>query len=413
MKALLMSILLIASLFSAYAKETFVITVEGVITSYTEKYIETAIKKASENDGMLMIKLDTPGGLLSSTRGIVQQLLESETPVIAFVSPQGARAGSAGTFIVLASHYAAMAEGTNIGAAHPVNITGKDIEGHMAEKIENDTVAFIKSIAQKRGRAEQPAVETVTQSKSYTASEALSMGLIDSVSNTDTETAEKAALHLGTELSGLTYIKPTAIQKVAFFLSDPNVLVMLLFIGILAIVLEFKIPGTFVFASLGIAAIFLFLMGINIIPVNSLALLLVILGLGLLGAEIFIPSFGLLTLAGTASLGAGMFLLFSREGNIGISVSLWVIAGVLGIVLCVAVIIGRLIFKDFFAKPKTGKNSMIGETGRISSWEGLSGKIYVHGEYWNAKSDSELEKDDKAVIIHIEGMTVKVEKKSD
>jgi len=376
-------ILTLLPLFS-YAKDVYVVKIEGVITGYSEKYIETSLKEAADNNGALLIKMDTPGGLLESTRGIVQILLESSAPVIVFVSPQGSRAGSAGTFITLASHFAAMAEGTNIGAAHPVNITGKDFDGHMAEKIENDTVAFIRSIAEKRGRNEDTAVTTVLESKSYTAGEALELGLIDAVANSNAEVAKLAGAKLGFETGNIIELKATPIQKVAFFLSDPNVLIMLLFIGILAIVLEFKMPGTFVFAVLGIAAIVMFLMGINIIPVNLLALMLVILGLGLLGAEIFIPSFGLLTLAAIASLGTGMFLLFSRDGNIGVGVSLWLIGIMLGLILAIALLIGRLIFKDFKSKPKTGKEALIGKTGKVMSWNNNSGQIFVYGEIWNA-----------------------------
>ncbi len=222
----------------------------------------------------------------------------------------------------------------------------------MAKKVENDTVAFIKSIAEKRARNVTAAEETVTLSKSYTAQEAHTLGIIDAVANSDREIVDKASEKLGFKAGNITYLKATPIQKVAFFLSDPNVLVLLLFIGILAIVLEFKMPGTFVFAVLGISAILMFLMGINIIPINSLALLLVVAGLGLLGAEIFIPSFGLLTISAIACLGAGLYLLFSTEGNMGIGVSLWLISVLIGFVMAIAILIGRLVFRDFKSKPK-------------------------------------------------------------
>jgi membrane-bound serine protease (ClpP class) len=389
----------------ANAKEIYAVKIEGVITGYTYKYIKQSLNEASKNDGVLMIKLDTPGGLLESTRDIVQLLLESDTPVITFVSPQGARAGSAGTFITLASHHAAMAEGTNIGAAHPVNVTGKDLEGHMAKKVENDTIAFIRSIAQKRERNVTAAIDTVRKSTSFTAEEALEKKLIDAVANSDREIAEKFGYS-----PDITYLKATPMQRVAFFLSDPNILIMLLFVGILAIVLEFKMPGTFVFAAIGIAAILMFLMGINIIPINSLALLLIIGGIGLLGAEIFVPSFGLLTIAATACLGGGMYLLFSREGNMGISISLWLIGIMLGVVLSIVLTIGRLVFKDFKKKPETGVSSLVSKKGKVISWEGLSGKVFVYGEIWNAKSNEPLEKDEKIIILDVVGMEVTVEK---
>lgn len=396
----------------SYGKDIFTIQIDGVITGYTEKYIRKSLDKATEAKGALLIKLDTPGGILESTRGIVQTILESDVPVITFVAPQGSRAGSAGTFIVLASHYAVMAEGTNIGAAHPVNITGKDIEGHMAQKVENDTVAFIKSIAEKRGRNIKAAEETVTLSKSYTATEALDLMIIDSIANTDEQVVKLATGKLGFTAGEIIYLKATPMQKVAFFLSDPNVLVMLLFIGMLAIVLEFKMPGTFVFATIGISAILMFLMGINIIPVNSLALLLVIAGVGLLGAEIFVPSFGLLTVASMASLGAGLYLLFSTDGNLGIGVSVWLISILIGSILSVTILIGRLIFKDFKSKPKTGIDTLKDEIGTVVNWNDNNGQVFVHGELWSAKSEEVLEKDDKVAIVDVDGMMIKVEKAS-
>lgn len=407
-KALLVLTLILISSVS-FAKDVYIVEIEGVITGYTEKYIASALADAAENDGVLMIKLDTPGGILESTRGIVQTLLESKTPVITFVSPQGARAGSAGTFIVLASHYAAMAEGTNIGAAHPVNITGKDFEGHMAQKIENDTVAFMKSIAEKRDRNTEAAVSTVTESKSYTSAEALELKLVDGVVNTDREAADRAGEKLGFATGELKVIQAGPLQKIAFFLSDPNVLVLLLFIGILAIILEFKMPGTFVFAVLGITAIVMFLMGINIIPVNSLALLLIIAGLGLLGAELFIPSFGLLTLASVVSLGAGLYLLFATEENMGIGVSLWLIGAVLGLILSLVLILGRMIFRDFRSRPSTGINALEGKTCKVVKWEGKSGQVFVHGEIWNAVSETMFETGDKVRVISADGMTLTVE----
>lgn len=411
MTRLLLTLLILAASMTSYAKTVFVTEINGVITGYTEKYIKLSLKEAADANGALMIKLDTPGGVLESTRGIVQLLLSSKVPVIAYVAPQGARAGSAGTFIVLASNYAAMAEGTNIGAAHPVNITGKDLKGHMAQKIENDTVAFMRAIAQKRGRNVSAAVSTVTDSKSYTAKEALNLNLINGIANTDREIADMAGSALGFMPGKIVPIKATPLQKVAFFISDPNILVALLFIGILAIVLEFKMPGTFIFAVTGIAAILMFLMGINIIPVNYIALLLVVAGLGLIVAEIFVPSFGLLTLASMVSLGAGLYLLFSTEGNMGIGVSIWLIGAVLGLVLSVALIIGRLIIKDFRRKPATGKQALEGKTGNVASWDGESGMVFVYGELWNAVSEKPLKKGDKVTVKEVDGRRLTVEKK--
>ncbi|WP_303851620.1 nodulation protein NfeD [Seleniivibrio woodruffii] len=405
-------LILFAALFvftTAHAKQILVCEVNGIISGYTHNYLKQALKKATDEDAVLLVRLDTPGGLLDSTRKIVQMFLETETPVIVFVAPQGARAGSAGTFITLSAGYAAMAEGSNIGAAHPVDISGKDIQGDMAQKIENDTVAFIKSIAEKRGRNADAAVETVTQSVSYTAKEALEKGLIDAIANTNAEVAKLAAAKLGFQAGDITTLNPTPMQKTAFFLSDPNILILLLFIGIAAIFLEFKMPGTFIFAGVGIAALVLFLAGINIIPVNSLALLLILAGLGLLIAEIFVPSFGLLTLGAVVSMGFGMYLMFSREGNMGIGVSFWLIFGVIGTIAAIFIILGRLLLKDFHKKTVTGREGMTGETGIITDWDNGAGHIFIHGELWKAKSTFNFNKNDSAKVVAVQGMVLILE----
>jgi membrane-bound serine protease (ClpP class) len=406
---IILALLLLFSAAYAQAAGYYFARVDGIISGYTEKYIKTSLETVEEKGGTLVIKLDTPGGLLDSTREIVQLLLESKTPVAVYVSPQGARAGSAGTFIALAASDAFMAEGCNIGAAHPVNVTGQNIEGEIGKKIENDTVAFIRSIAEKRGRNADVAGQMVKNSLSLTANEALEAGIIDAVANSDKELVKIMAEKYGTG-TDITYLEPTLLQKVAFFLSDPNMLMLLLFIGILSIILEFKMPGTFVFAALGICAILLFLMGINIIPVNWLGLLLLFLGFGLIIAEVFIPSFGLLTLASVVSLGFGMYLLFNREGNMGIGVSWVMIIVVIGLVLFTAFLIGRLILKDFRSKPSTGVEGMLGVRGRVIDWSGNTGKIYVHGEIWNAVSGSPFEKNDEAVVTKIDGMVLTIER---
>lgn len=408
MKRLLIVLLTLAAISSAYTKELLVCDVNGIISGYSHKYIGEAIKKAKSEDAVLMIKMDTPGGLLESTRGIVQTFFESGVPIIVFVAPQGARAGSAGTFITLAADFAVMAEGTNIGAAHPVNITGKDIEGAMAEKVQNDTLAFMRSIAEKRNRNAEAAVLTVTESKSYTAKEALESGLIDAIANTDKDAFALAAAKLGFEAGGITYLKPSAMQKTAFFLSDPNILILLLFIGIAAIILEFKMPGTFAFAGVGIVALVLFLAGINIIPVNSLALLLIFAGLGLLAAEIFLPSFGLLTLGAVICMGFGMYLMFSREGNMGIGVSIWLIFSVIACISAVVLLLGRLILKDFRTKPVTGQTGLIGLTGHVTDWEDRHGHVFIHGEIWKARGP-ELNKNDRIKVLSVNGMELTVE----
>jgi membrane-bound serine protease (ClpP class) len=409
MKKLFLLILILLSQ-NLFAKNVYFLEIKGVITPFTVKYIKGAIQKAENDSGFLVLKIDTPGGVLDSTRKIVQNIFESKAKIISFVSPQGARAGSAGTFIVLASDMAVMAEGTNIGAAHPVSVTGKDIEGEIGKKIENDTIAFMKSIAEKRGRNVQAATQTVLNSKSFTSSEALQSKLIDLIVNSDSELLNKIEEKYQEKNLSPVYIKPDIYEKISIFLSDPNVLMLLLIIAILSIFLEIKMPGTFVFAGIGISALLLFLFGINIIPLNYMALLLILAGIALLIMEIFIPSFGLLTFASVVSLVFGMKLLFDKEGNMGIGVSSMMIAVVVLIILLIALIIGRLVLKDFKKKPETGMEKLINMTGTVKVWNDKKGKIFLNGEFWDAVSEDTLSVGDTVQVTDYKDMTLYVKK---
>jgi membrane-bound serine protease (ClpP class) len=409
MKKLFLLILILLSQ-NLFAKNVYFLEIKGVITPFTVKYIKGAIQKAENDSGFLVLKIDTPGGVLDSTRKIVQNIFESKAKIISFVSPQGARAGSAGTFIVLASDMAVMAEGTNIGAAHPVSVTGKDIEGEIGKKIENDTIAFMKSIAEKRGRNVQAATQTVLNSKSFTSSEALQSKLIDLIVNSDSELLKKIEEKYQEKNLSPVYIKPDIYEKISIFLSDPNVLMLLLIIAILSIFLEIKMPGTFVFAGIGISALLLFLFGINIIPLNYMALLLILAGIALLIMEIFIPSFGLLTFASVVSLVFGMKLLFDKEGNMGIGVSSMMIAVVVSIILLIALIIGRLVLKDFKKKPETGMEKLINMTGTVKVWNDKKGKVFLNGEFWDAVSEDTLSVGDTVQVTNYKDMTLYVKK---
>lgn len=410
MKKILVFLLVILSSSTLFAKNVYFLEIKGVITPFTSKYIKNAIETVKKDSGYLVLKIDTPGGVLNSTRKIVQHIFESDVKIISFVSPQGARAGSAGTFIVLASDLAVMAEGTNIGAAHPVSITGKDIEGEIGKKIESDTAAFIKSIAEKRGRNIDAALDTVLKSKSYTAKESLQLGLIDYIANSDSQVVELIKKEYNENSLSSIYIKPNTYEKISIFLSDPNVLILLLIIAIASIFLEIKMPGTFIFAGIGIAAILLFLFGINIIPLNYMALLLILAGITLLVLEIFIPSFGLLTVASIISLIFGMKLLFKKEGNMDIAISYNVIAAIIILIIAIALILGRLLIKDFKKKPITGMEKLTGMIAVVKIWEGGKGKVFVNGEYWDAEGEGDLRPGDKVEVYKYKDMRLYVKK---
>ena len=396
----------------AQSKDYYSLSVNGAITHYTYRYLEKAIKEVESKDGVLLVKLDTPGGLLDATRKIVQLFLSSKVPIVVYVYPQGARAASAGAFIVLSANIAAMAEGTNIGAALPVNFTGKNIEEDMKKKLVQDTAAFIEAIAEKRGRNVQIAKSLVTEAISLKSSDALKNNLIDIISNSEEEVIAYTNNKLKMESDyKIIEMKRTPIEKIAFFLSDPNILVLLLLAGILCIFLEIKMPGTFVFAALGITSFVLFLFGINIIPINYIALLLIIAGVALIIAEIFIPSFGLLTISSILALSTGMYLLFKREGNMGLTVSLSVMVLIIFIIVSIILTLGFLIFKDIKKKPVVGLEKFINKKAIVLDWHDKSGKILIDGEIWDAisKNNSIIHKNDNVIIKDFENMTLIVE----
>ena len=315
---------------NAYNK-IYSFTIDGVITDASASFIEANIKKAEQDNVPVLMYIDTPGGVLESTRKIVQTLLSAKVPVISYVYPNGARAASAGIFITMAAEFSAMSESSNIGAAHPVSSNGEDIKGDMAEKVLNDTTALIKTIAEKRGKNIEAAVGMVTKSKSYTSSEALKLKIVDAVVTHDELIKIISKKYNISENADIINIEPDFKQEIYNTIANPNFLAAVLFLGIILIMLEVKMPGTFIFAGLGIVCLIVFAFGANIIPINFLGIMLILLGFGLFIAEIFITSFGALTVAGLVSLIFGLRMLFDSEHSAGISVSLWVILLITGI----------------------------------------------------------------------------------
>lgn len=386
-------------------------TIDGVITDAAASFIEANISKAEKDNVPVLMYIDTPGGVLESTRKIVQILLSAKVPVISYVYPNGARAASAGIFITMAAEFSAMSESSNIGAAHPVSSNGEDIKGDMAEKVLNDTTALIKTIAEKRGKNIEVAVGMVTQSKSYTSSEALKLNIVDAVVNHDELIKIISEKYNISENADIINLYPDFKQEIYNIIANPDFLAAVLFLGIILIMLEIKMPGTFVFAGLGIVCLIVFAFGANIIPINFLGIMLILLGFGLFIAEIFITSFGALTVAGLVSLIFGLRMLFDSEHSAGISVSLWVIILITGTTLLIALLIGRLIIKDFTKRPSSGPETMLGKEARVIDWENGIGRVKIYEEIWNAYSDESLLVNDIVIITNIEGLKLKVKKK--
>lgn len=403
----------------SYAQEQYkkinAFEINGVITDATLKYVKENIEKSEKENAAVLIYIDTPGGVLESTRNIVQAILSSKVPVITYVYPKGARAASAGMFITIAGNYALMSESTNIGAAHPVASSGEDIKGEMEKKVLNDTVALAKNIAEKRGRNTAPVVAMVKESASYTSKEALDLKVIDKVAGDENIISLlPESLNISKD-AVIEKVEPDFTQVLYNIIADPNILAVLLFIGIALILLEIKVPGTFIFGTFGVVSLIIFAYGANIIPINFLGIGLIILGFALIVGEVFITSFGLLTLGSIVSFVFGLRVLFDSEKSAGVTVSMWVIIIIIGLLVSIALLIGRLIIKDFSRKPIIGLEAMEGLLVEVIEWDNVkhTGKVSVKGEIWNAVCNDEVNVGDKVRVVWLESLTLHVEKNNE
>lgn len=425
---LFLTFLILASFFTpspsvAAASEVIHLKVTGMIDPAVQSYIERGLKMAKEEKaGVVLIELNTPGGLLTATRGIVESILGSSVPVIVYVSPGGAQAGSAGVMITLASHIAAMAPGTNIGAAHPVSGQGQDIEGHLAEKITNDTVAWVESIAKTRKRNVKWAAEAVRKSVSVDHEQALKLGVIEYIASSVGELLQKihgrkvqmkeGEVKLVTAGSVLIPVELTTREKVIHTLSNPNIAYLLMMIGMVGLYIELSHPGVILPGVVGAISLILGFICLQALPINYGGLALLLLGLVLLIAEIFVPSFGVLGIGGIISLFLGsMFLIDPAMSDLTISLNviLPTVLSVGGIMLFIAVFVLKALRK----KTSVGAEALIGKEGEVVTDfdENLHGKVFVYGDTWNAKCEERLKKGDTVMVTEIHDMTLTVRKK--
>jgi len=431
----------------AYAdvsKNVTTITINGTINPSTTDYIKAGLIEAEVNNSeALLILLDTPGGLLTSTKDIVKLLLNSEIPVIVYVFPKGSSATSAGVFITMASNVAAMAPGTSIGAAHPVSIGGKNTKPKkninpldkkneakekkeaenadiMSEKIENYAISFLQSIAEERGRNIEWAEQAVKNSDSITATEALNLNVIDVISpnvpsllnsiNGKKIKVNDKQLVLKTSGAKQKFFEMSLKQKIVNILSTPDIAFLLLSLGSLGILIEFYNPGTIFPGVAGLISLLIGFVSLQILPFNYGGLALVFVGLGLFVAEVYVTSYGLLSLAGLISFVFGAILLFeTNESDVKVGHGvIFATSATLGIFfLYVAYSVSRTLKLSTMS----GFEGMIGEQGEVISWENGSGKIFLNGEYWNAFSDDALQTGDKVNVTESTGsLNIKVSK---
>jgi len=401
---------------SAAENEVYIIEISGSINPAVADFLKRGISQASEEViSCVIIKIDTPGGLAESMREIVKAIFASKVPVVAYVAPSGARAASAGVMITIAADIAAMAPGTNIGAAHPVGAGGKDIGGKMSEKVTNDMVAQVKSIAEKRGRNVQWVEKAVRESVSVTETEALKKNVIDIVAKdlddlirqiNGRKIENKGVLKLDNPKK--TIIEESLRTKVLKIISDPNVAYILMMIGLAGLYFELSHPAAVLPGVVGGISIILAFFAFQTIPVNYAGFLLIILAIVFFIMEMKIASYGLLSIAGITSLLLGSLMLFEGNGT-DMRLSWKVLVPTLTFVSGFFVVISGLVFKSQLSKPRTGASGLLGEIGVVKKPILQEGKVFVHGELWNAISKDPIEKGAKVRVVKVENLVLEVE----
>ena len=418
---LLAAFLLVSSTFAAGT--VHVISLDASINPATADYISQSILRAHKaNAEALVIRLNTPGGLLKSTREIVRDILSAPLPVVVYVAPSGSQAASAGTFITLAAHVAAMAPGTNIGAAHPVGMQGGEPDSIMNAKATNDAAAFIRSISEKRKRNVQWAEEAVRRSLSITENEALEKNVIDVVAENVNELLSKID-SLEVEVNGSKQILNTKDAEVIMeemdwkhsildILSDPNIAYILLMLGMYGLLFELYNPGSVFPGVVGAIALILGLYSLHTLPINYAGLALIILAIILFILEIKVTSYGMLTVAGVVCLFLGSVMLIDSESSLEfISISWGVIIPTIVVTVLFFVFALAYGIRAQTRKPTTGEQGLLGERGEAISLLNPEGQVRVHGEIWNASTvGGKIAKGTTVVVTKVDGLRVHVKK---
>jgi membrane-bound serine protease (ClpP class) len=430
-KKFFFAVLLSVSVYSsiAAAEKYAVIRLDGVVNPVVSEYIKNSINLAAEDgNNFIVLLIDTPGGWMDSMRDIIKSMHTSKIPVVTFTFPRGARAASAGGFIMLASNIAAMAPGTEIGAMHPVVMipdflkqqNGGGTDNVMDKKILNDTVAYARSLAQKSGRNVKWAEEAVENAISSSYMEARKAGVIEIIAD-DIDDLMRKLDKRKIDFNGKAYtFSTTGIIKKEYLmtwkekavnrLADPQLLFVLFIIATVGIWLEIKNPGIIVPGTLGGISLILFLMGIKIIPINFVGLMLIILAFVFFILELKFTSFGLFALGGVVSFFIGALILFDSPlpgGGIPVST----IIGMLLFVLFFVFIVVRAVIKAHNVKSFTGLEGLLGKEGYALADFSGTGKIFLHGEIWNAEIEGDLKKGEKVIVEKADGLVLKIRKK--
>jgi membrane-bound serine protease (ClpP class) len=400
------------------------ITIDGSINPATASYIEDSLASANtEGASALVIELDTPGGLLNSAQKIVKAILAAPLPVIVYVAPSGASAASAGTFITEAANVAAMAPGTTIGAAHPVEEGGQDIQGAMGQKVENFTATFARAIAQQRGRNEDWIEQAVRHSVAIGEREALAKNVVDIVAP-DLRSLLTQASGRKVQVEGRTLtlaladatvrrVRMTPGQQLLNVLADPNIVYLLLMAGLIGLYFEFAHPGVIFPGVAGAICLLLALVSFQVLPVNLTGLLLIFLGVGLLISEAFVTSYGILGLGGvTAFVIGSLFLIDTSKTDLTVDRNIRY--GAAAALTVIILGIGYIVARERRTRSTTGAEGLVGEVGEVREAiaPGTPGKVFVHGEIWRAVSADALDPGARARVKSINGLELQVQKLS-
>ncbi len=404
--------------------------IEGIIGPVTANYVTKIIRNAEENKvEALILIIDTPGGLDQAMRDIIKEELNASVPIIVYVHPSGARDASAGVFITLASHIAAMTPGTNIGAAHPVAISpggqgeGKGIDETMKEKMTQDAAAYIRSIAEKKGRNAEWAEQAVIKSVSATAEEALKLNIIDLIAESVDDLLKKVhgmevelpsgKKKLNTAQAETKEIPMNWKEKLLQNLSNPNIAYILFILGFYGLIFEITHPGAIIPGLIGATCLVLAFFAFQTLPISYTGIGLIILGIAMFVMEVLTPTYGPLTMGGIVAMALGSMMLINTDVPF-LQISRPIIAAVVGTTAAFFLFALGAIIKAMRRKPSTGKEGMLHEIGTaVSDIDSKDGKVFIHGEYWNAISDKDIKEGEEVEIVEIQRLKLTVRKKEE
>jgi membrane-bound serine protease (ClpP class) len=397
-----------------------VIKIDGAINPAVAEFVTNEIRSANMSlEELIVIQMDTPGGLDTAMREIIKAIQSSKIPVASFVSPGGSRAASAGTFIAIASHIAAMEPGTNIGAAHPVNLMGGGAGKVMEEKVVNDASAYIRSLAEQRGRNAHWAELSVRKSVSVSAEEAKRLNIIDFVvANLDSLVLAldkrevklgKSIVVLNTTDKNIVFKEMNRRQRLLDIISSPNVAYILMMLGLVGLYLELSNPGLILPGVIGSISLILALYAMQTLPINYAGLLLIILGVVLFIAEVNVMSYGLLSISGAISIFLGSIMLIDSDDP-AMQISKMILYPTLGMTFLLSIGSIYLAKKAHQLRTITGMEGLLGEVGVVKESLNPEGRVLVHGETWNAKSDVAISDGEKVIVEAVEGLKIKVRK---